>query len=670
MRLLMKMVRSDARILATIKMIALPSLFLLVVLYFVQNGTVQYYGELANAKTHKVTQRSIVERHISYQFYSNSGVHVKYLPPPMSIFFYTSGLFSDLTAVTNAGIDLNLSHSMNGRNSFSEKNRANNDFAGILLLMGSILMLFYGYSTFRNKPYMRYCASLVSGRNTFVYIILSRLLLICIFFTLVFALALILPLFHGIIFSLTEYLFMLMFLVIWLLIAFVFFMIGAIFGSFKSDFIGIASILAVWLFTVHFIPIMIDKIVQDKATIIQLQGQADLDKWQLLWNFEARAKKEAGQFDPKNVNSPTEKALIESFWNNEYQALRVVDKKVLQQMRKTTTFYQTVSLFTFSTFYYSLSSEISGKGHVGLNDFFRITQELKHGFTEFYKQRKHIPRGKPVVSFIKNNENIYYAASSLPDNTLFGIMIILIYLFVFTFLAFQRYKIVLYVPYVAKKDKVKPQVGVFRGNLQLNSTIIKVIRAKKPRFAEYLYGIMSGYKSKAITDYFSSENRILFNDVDLLQQKEPVRFLYVCHPDSFPEELYVHDMIAFAVAAKHINSKWEKEICIALDLDIIMARPFVQLDKTKRIEVLIAIAAMCSCSLYIFHDITREASMEASKFLINAMKDFVLNEQIAILITAENVAPDSDYFGDWDCDDNTQIWSLLTTRTSDNVFLL
>lgn len=652
----LQFVRLETRQLLKIKTLFFPLLFMIIISFALNDGINHYKSDQLEAKKLMLLEKAKVQNIKQSGYYFAIGIQTKYIPGPLSIFFSNSGIFSKLSSNITALADLNLSQSFYGPGSFSNINSANSDFAGILFIWGSIMALFYGYWALNNKHFLRFKASVSGVRRSYIYLLFSRFLILGLFFTYVFIFGFLLILLKGVFLSQADYLLLAVFFAIWMLIVFCFLVCGLIIGTLKHMSFGIAAILVIWGLTIHFLPVEIDKIVANKANYIQRNTQAEYNKYLLLWSFESRALKAGGAFDPKKATAPKVHELIESFINNEYQQMRQVDKKVEKQMRQTTQFANTISAFTFPTFFKSFVCEISGKGHSSVNDFFLFNQELKHRFCLFHKEKRFYNQKLDIATFLKTNDNLYYGKVSLPPHTGIGIVITLLQLGFLIGISYYRYKGILYdlQPDKRKPDTLLP-ITLWSDNMFRKGQYY-VLSSQLPRFSVYLFAILSGQARQIPKKFHPRNYKITLDGCDMIATPQTVETLYIPPFNYMPETIQVNDLLSYCAMEFAISDTHKQELIAEMKLETLLKMSFSQIKGEEKLAVIMAITLMKPYRVYILDNLSFQISykgMVSQKVLMERLAEL---EGTVILLSGEEFLTYDNPDGFSDSRDNTANW--------------
>lgn len=432
------------------KFLFLFLLFGALTLYFIQVGVNDYKNVIESKEKFQYFERLKVLQYINYTQYGSYGFRVLVSPSALSIFFINSTVFTELTSNVDVGDRLNIYNSFQGRALFTDKTGGFKSFSGIMLLLGALLVLYYGYDSLIHKDYLRYMSGFVPVRNLFHSVLAARMTVIVLQLVVLLLLSLLLIRLNGVRLSSRDLAGLLTYTGVLTILLLFFFMLGALAGSLRSRFSGFVLIIAVWFVFVFLIPGLVGAITASKAENIVSTYEMEVDKLKVLMNFEQEALKKEGYL--KNSDADSERKLIESYWRNEFQTLKKIEKKLELEMEKNIRRFQGYSLVCPSTFYLSMGNEVSSRGYQSFIRFFRYMQDLKEKFVRFYlDKRYHLnnpaglrvthPQTGKVEPFIKNGENLFYSSGSLPRGFFVGLLLSVFYivgLYSFSYISFKK----------------------------------------------------------------------------------------------------------------------------------------------------------------------------------------------------------------------------------------
>lgn len=270
------------------------SVFLVVALYFMQTGIQQYRDIEKNREEFQEIEALKVRSFQNWEQYGGYGFRLYYIPSVVSIFFDNSNLFTELTAQIDVGEKLNIYNSFKGKSVFTHKPGRRLDFAGIFLLFGNLMALFYGFEGFKDREYLRFLSSMFRHRRVYSYIWLSRVTLMTLFFLFVFGSALILLKINGILGLMGgQWLKLTVFLVAMLMMQVIFFSMGSIAASLESRMKGVFIFLG-WFVLVYLLPVVFNIIMAANSRDMITNYQAEYQKLAALMDFETEVVEKLG----------------------------------------------------------------------------------------------------------------------------------------------------------------------------------------------------------------------------------------------------------------------------------------------------------------------------------------------------------------------------------------
>jgi hypothetical protein len=575
----------------------IAALFFALSMGLVKSGTEWYRDIPKDNEDFKVNQKIKAEGSLSYNQMGVNGFSVKYVPPPLIIFSYNSGLFSDLTAHINVNEKLEIHESIKGKNTFKERVALPLDFTGAMLFFGSLILIFYGCNTLRPREYLRDITGMWGRIKVYACLIASRFLLISLFFIFTAAAAVGLVLLEGIQLQGNHYVYLLRLMLIWEMTAFFAFLLGTLLGIIRNIPLGNLMVFLAWILFIFILPAVNSKVMKAKANNIPSTNKMEKVKLGELRNFEKRAIAKDGRLKKENAKSKSELEWIESFWKNEYKNIRAIEKELEKQMSEKIGLHQTLSAICPSAFFYSASAEQSGLGYESILEFFRYLQDLKHRFCQYYKEKKYYSDDKKVEPFIKDEElYLYYGESRVHGKFLNGIFIMLAQIIVLTILSYLSFK---YALFHLSRDEIKK---LNTRDLGLKKDKPNVLYSPDNLLAILLFCIFFGYYNKIVRKGFSREFRLPGFDINSPKKSHGVA--YISSERFFPGEIGVNDYIALCAAMVRLPAGQEKEIFNIPGIQAIKNKRFNQLEIHEWGEVPLAVHLMRKSDVYLFFDTT------------------------------------------------------------------
>ncbi len=416
----------------------------LLCLYFVQLGVSDYKSLLESKENFQETERLKVKRYTHYGLYGTYGLRLMFMPSPAGIFFVNSSTVPKLSAHLDSGQRLYISSSFKGKGLFFEKAGGYKDFGGILLLLGSLLSLALGYEAFLYKDYLRFLAGDVSPRPLFSAILLVRSVLLILFFAAAGCGALLLTVLNGIRLSYHDIIYLGWYFLVLLLVQLFFLAMGAFAGACRSPFTGLLTVAGAWFLLVFLVPGVISAVIINRTEKLMSNVRMELEWVKRIMKVEDILYKKYGASSPETNQKA--KPYIEQYWNKEFKELQALQEELQQEVKHNIRWLHRLSLLAPSSFYLSTGEEIGGKGYVNAVRFFDYVQQVKKDFVRYILDRKFhtgasakkIPGS--VENFIKKDENVFHARSSLPHGFPFGLALTLLYILGLLKVSYTRFK--------------------------------------------------------------------------------------------------------------------------------------------------------------------------------------------------------------------------------------
>ena len=465
--------------------IVLFLLFLLLSIYFVHDGINEYKSVIENKENFQEVERINVEKFYNYASYAAYGFRLMFIPSPLSVFFTNSGVISELTAFVDSGARLRIYNSFLGKNLYIEKSGGFKDFFGLILLFGSLLSLFLGYHCLHHREYLKFLSSVLDFKKVYFSLLISRILLFNLAFLLTMGIALGLMKLRNISPTSGEYLYLLVYFLVMVLLFLFFSILGVLAGSITSKSLGIVAIIVLWFIFIFLIPGAISKIVSRKANNITSAFNLEQKKLNLLTDFERKALNDAQRYTNMKERIESERKLIEGYWVNEFKQISALEEKMQADMHDNLSYFQQLSIIFPSTLCMSINNEISSKGYENFFNFYRYIQKLQGQFIRFYFDKRYYSNYKEVESFVKGEENIFYARSRLPGYLFLGVLLTVLYIGVLSMAAYSRFKKCLFVI----PDKMGPDPNKL--DLSINSGESVVLLTTAGTIINQLYNVFS-----------------------------------------------------------------------------------------------------------------------------------------------------------------------------------
>jgi hypothetical protein len=429
--------------------------------------------------------------------YGMHGVILAYYPSPMN-FLVTFKIYDELYAHINSGIGLRIFETKKNRDVLPDPASGYLSFSGLLLLVLGILLLIYGYPAFEDEKQLKFLSSLRPSSNVFWKVVLSRMFFVSIIIILLIFFSVIIAFLNGINVLNPYYL---CFTLMTLVVSNSFLFAGTLFGTVKNKMIGITALILV--FSINYAsPWLIGVIASSFSSSIS-ERQTEEDKLEILSSYENRGIKKFG-----DVRTGDEvKEFIRGFFENEFNFIENIENWHKSKIFKMQKIYQTLSCLLPGAFFIETVLELSGQGFKSYSLFYEFAEREKHKFAKYYADKKFLQEPEPPVeSYVKDNNNIFYAQPSLPDNFWIGIFLTLFYSAIFLFFAHRNFKNKFY----RLKEKLEDEIDIFVGIDKKHPNIFFTgSETLKAKFFNHLSGIEELKGDIAI--YSGPEDKDSFN---------------------------------------------------------------------------------------------------------------------------------------------------------------
>ncbi len=520
----------------------------------------------------------------NYTEYSFYGVKCFFIPSTLGKLLTTSGTTAELSAQVDSIVSLDIFINSKGRSIFKEDSTSPFRLSFIILVLVLLSVLFLGYESMRDKGFIRIIASILSTGKIFIYIVLSRIILLTLILTGFFAILSIMIKLKGfnlsneVVTGLFGY-----FLAAWTMII-IFFFIGVLVGNIKKKGTALTVLISIWFILVFFLPGLLDSYIANKSKNISSSYKVEFEQLKVLNSFENRSIEEYGKFDRNNIE--ISRKVVEGYWEKDYKQIEKFEGKLKNDILSITGINRKLSILSPVTFFQLTGNEVSSIGFENYLKFYTFLQEIKRQFLRFWIDRVYYNDPKDLVSFIKGDENLFYAKSQLPENFGTGVMINMAYIIGLFFVSYFRFK-------KAMLPIPKEAIGTNNVNIELEKGKIITFHGEYPNFFKLFINVFFG-KTK------SFKGKIKIDNKDIVT-KEKQDFLYLPHPDNIPEDIKTRDLLWLFKRLLKLTKEEFSELKTSVGKDNLKKR-FADLKKTEKANILLSIAELSKFKMYIFND--------------------------------------------------------------------
>lgn len=300
--------------------------------------------------------------------------------------------------------------------------------------------------------------SVLPGKNgkkkLFLFLFAARSAVITLFFLLIMIITVI----FGVIFEIKIFgplLIVYSFLAI--LVAILTFSIGEMF-SFAHPLgkVVFPSLLLITIFII--IPIIDFDNIGNEDSDVKLNKI--LEEYDANIAFFEKTLEAEEKFKNKKIEPRQLEKFINEFSETYYNKIAELENRNIEEMKKKSRNIQIRDSFSPISFYISFCSELSN-GKKNKISLYRKAKNLKKSYLTWNLKRRilgynNVNADIKLEPFLKkdSDENIFYAAPSLPDGFIIGLFSTIFYIFIFTFLAYKYWLKNL----IIEKDSEKPRL--------------------------------------------------------------------------------------------------------------------------------------------------------------------------------------------------------------------
>jgi len=595
-----------------------PLIILLMLLVFVLGfflyNLSEYKGTQEQKRIFQDFEKKKVEQYLNYRYYGARGFRIFFHHDPISIFFSNSVPIPDMNAFADNTEQLDFYRSINIKTLFELRKNWFTDYSGILFIIGTLLILFYGYQALKSSENHRLPSSITGHKNFFWAVFFARGLWLLLFLIVFLACLILLAAIFGIMIAIDQYL--LIFLLVSYGLIMTTFSVGFFCGTLKSAATGIAVALIIWMVLTFFIPTVHNIVIAGNANTMIPAYQFEMDKLIIYMDWERTMREKEGTVKPGEKPSESFKKRMLEYKENELKKLQDMEEEQIAQLKRTKKFYQFLASFFPTTFYQSVNNEISSRGYENQVDFCKYALGEKLKFIGIVIEKEYFSNYSKVEQFNAGNANVYKATPKLPEFFLLGILFNLLWIAAFVIPAYYGYKKRLAeLPEHKKTAKTLQDVELQRGTF-------KSWRVIGGLFYLQMYNLLSGniaeFMKKRYTFQVSLDGQVL----NTAAKKQ--NFIALSHPSEMPENLKVNAYTRLIMDLSGVDKEKRKEIEARFSLASFRGKRFNQLDMDELGQVFLAILDMKPFDIYLLNDVSRDMSFEfclALKKKMDELKD-------------------------------------------------
>jgi len=557
------------------KILCLILATLLLSIYFVNIGIQDYRVLLENSREFRKCEKLMIGRIQNYSHYSSLGIRFLFEPGPTMIFFSQSPWVAELSSNFDSVGNLNVFNNAKNESEFSGYFKDLLNFSGILFILGSLFSLLQGYNAFRSREYMRFLSSISSRWKPFVYIVVSRLLLLNLTFLVITWLMVGFVAINGIRFSGPDFTAMAAFSGCLLLFLSFFFALGVLLGLLPRV-IGKTAIIVIWLTVIALISEMAYTSINKSLKPSESSFKILFDKLTMIDNFEKNSEKNYGKFNRNKLNVAID--IVEGYWKNDFIHIIGREKALLAQKGLKVRRLKQATCFFPVNFYQFIATEAGSRGYENYLAFFSYTIDMNSRFVRFWIDRVFYNDPKVIVPFIKSDENIFKAPSRVPDNFFRGMAINLAYCLILLIAGAYGYRLML----TGQKNKTK------------ENALDQIIRLEKGKVFPIF--IASDSVSHRFFNRYSREDG----------------FTYICNPNDIPGDIRAVDFARFISRTLRLSKDKKDEFFIRANLFDSRNKRFKVLSMEQKGKLWLALVQQLERPFYLVNKTFYEMSFDFS----------------------------------------------------------
>ena len=416
--------------------------------YFVWSGLNEYRQFQIEKRIFLKFEEEKVKQFTTYVQYGTFGFRLLLEASPLNLFFANSSILQDVESNVDGFEAIRVDSSFKGNKLFLKRGFFK-DFAGILFVFGSLLMLYLGNLALTSPAYLRFMKGCMSLKKFYLLTTAARLFWLNLFFMALGMGMFLLVHLGGCAFSRGETAIFLRYLLFLILLLDFFYLLG----QFTAVLVGFHRVFFLWLFIAWFVsvfllPEMSRISVFNESRTLESAEKVNLEKFRNLMALEKKFRDylKLNPSTPLDQIRQMQKKFAVQFINSSYLVNTSLETKYLREVERVIAAHERQSIVFPTTYYQFVTGEVSGKGYYGYLDFMDDIMKLRNRFIQFYLKKRYEETDAPVESFVKNDENIFRARSRLPGSFRFGMLATALYCAALFILAFWRLRRLVFMP--------------------------------------------------------------------------------------------------------------------------------------------------------------------------------------------------------------------------------
>lgn len=416
--------------------------------YLAWSGLNEYRSFLEGKKAFINFEKEKTSQISTYAQYGVFGFRLLVEASPLSLFFVNCSVVQDLESNIDNFEAIRVESSFKGNKLFMKRGYFK-DFAGVVFVFGSLLMLYLGHLALVSPAYVRFMTNRMSLGKFYCMTTLARLSWLNLYFLALAASLYFLIRLTGVAFSISDRRTFLLYLAFLILMLDFFYLLGQM----TTVLVRFRRVSFFWFFVVWFVCVFllpeISRIsVFNRSQALDSAEKVNLEKFRNLMAMEKRF----GDFLKVNPSTPMDqvrqmqKKFAIQFINSSFLVNTALETRYLREVEEVIAGHERQSVLFPTTFYHFLTGEASGKGYYGYIAFMDYIMKLRSRFIQFYLKKRYEESDPPMESFVKLEENVFRSPSQPPKSYWWGFWATVMYGSVIAILTFRRLSRLVYLP--------------------------------------------------------------------------------------------------------------------------------------------------------------------------------------------------------------------------------
>lgn len=564
-------------------------IFMLICIIINHVSVVKHKSSIAKQYSFLELENKRLGKYKSYFELSKYGIMIIAVSDPLNILFCDSNVFhGDLVSLINSFERLELNNKQKGVNVFEKPTGGSLDFSWYIITIGSVIVLAFGWFSFRNKDFLKQLMASASTKPIIAHIVIStaRLFILIVSITFITLISGIQMLIYGLM-SNGVINGLLLFWLTSVVCMVPLFLVSAIMGTIRSKVIGVSVTVLFWFCLLFLWPKIQNSVLYQKAdNIVEPIFNHELKKFDIMTDFENKYIEEIKKIKTIPERNKANIDWIERFWNNEFKELEKLESDMIRKIESCVKKFHFWSIFNPVTFYKSVNNELSSRGYVSYLSFYRDIQRKQRLFLRFYINKRFYENNPKVEPFLKDDEYIYQLKSSLPAYFLLGIIYNLLLIGLLYFISYFRFKRIIF-PIEKKEAFSNLDLKLKKGK-----HYVYTYKTYDPNFPDQVFNVLMGKAGKFT-------GKISINGENIVTG-EKKNFVYLPVPDALPGEMKVKSIINLLAGLFKIpNPEKEK---IKGEFEEILKERFEKIKDIEKVNLMLRMSEFKKADIYLLNN--------------------------------------------------------------------